>query len=65
MNDISSIITAIMGMQQSQTQTQISASMMKMSIQNEQAVANMLMQNAQMVAAMEHAAGGGVVDTFA
>ncbi|HLZ18247.1 MAG TPA: putative motility protein [Smithellaceae bacterium] len=64
MNDISSIATAIMDMQQSQTQTQISASMMKMSLKAEQEMANMLLQNAQQIAAMSHAAAGGVIDTF-
>ena len=65
MNDISSMASAIMGMQQSQTQQQISTSMIKMQAQAEQATADMLMQNARQIAALSHAAAGGVLDTFA
>lgn len=65
MNDISAISSAILAMQQSQTQESISVSMIKMSAQAEQAMADMLMQNARQIEAMSHSANGGIIDLFA
>jgi len=65
MSDISSIAATLMAMSQSQTQDQISVSILRMNAQAEQAMADMLMQNARQVAALSHAAGGGTIDTFA
>ena len=65
MSDISAIASTIMAMQQSQTQDKISMSMIKMNAEAEQAMADMLMQNARQIEALSHAAGGGIIDLFA
>lgn len=65
MNDISSIAASIMGMSQSQTQDQISLSMIKMKADAEQAMADVILQNARRIAALSHAAAGVVIDLFA
>lgn len=65
MSDVSSITSAMMAMIQSQTQEQISVSMLKMDAEAQAAMADMLMQNARQVAALSHAAGGGSLDLFA
>ena len=65
MNDISSIAAAMVAMSQSRTQDDISLSLIKMKAEAEQAMANMLIENARQIAALSHAAAGGVVDTFA
>lgn len=65
MNDISSVATTIMGMQQSQTQQQVNVSLIKMKAEADQAMADMILQNAREIAALSHAATGGVLDLFA
>lgn len=64
MSDISSIAATIMAMSQSQTLDQISVSILKMNAQAEQAVADMLMQNARQIQALSASADGRQVDLF-
>ncbi len=63
MNDISSIASAILGMRQSQTQEQISMSIMKMNADAEQAMANMLIENARQIQALSGSASN-LIDLF-
>ena len=65
MNDITAIASTMMAMSQSQTQDQIGMSMIKMNAEAEQAVADMLMQNARQIEALSHAANKGILDLFA
>ncbi len=65
MNDISSIASTMMAMSRSQTQDQISLSLVKMQAEAQQALAEMIMHNARQIDALSHAAAGGVIDLFA
>lgn len=62
--DVSSIASAMLSISQSQTQSQISTSMLKMDAQAQQALADMIMQNALLIEAQSHAASGGFIDIF-
>jgi hypothetical protein len=63
-SDISSISATMMAMSQSQTLDQISVSILKMNAQAEQAVADMLMQNARQIEALSGSSDGRLVDLF-
>ncbi len=63
MSDVTSIASSIMAMSQSQTQDQINLSLIKMKAQAEQAMADMIMQNARQVQALSDSAGN-LVDLF-
>ncbi|HOE78679.1 MAG TPA: hypothetical protein PLC37_04455 [Smithellaceae bacterium] len=65
MNDITSIASAVLAMQQSQTQDLINVAMLRMNAEAEAAMADMLLQNARQIEALTHAAAGGVIDLFA
>ena len=65
MSEISAIAASMMAMSQSQTQDQISMSILKMNADAEQAVADMLLQNARQIQALSHSSGGGIIDLFA
>ena len=65
MLDVSSIASTMLAMSQSQTQSQINISMLKMDAKAQQALASMLMQNARLVEAQSHASSGGMIDIFA
>jgi hypothetical protein len=54
----------MMAMSQSQTLDQISVSILKMNAQAEQAVADMLMQNARQIEALSGSSDGRLVDLF-
>lgn len=63
--DISSVASSLMVMSQSQTQDKVSMSMIKMDAEAEQAVANMLIQNARQIQALSNSSSGGLIDLFA
>lgn len=63
MSDITAIASIFIGMQQSQTQDQISMSIIKMNAEAEQAVADMLMQNARQIQALS-ASSENLVDLY-
>jgi len=65
MNDITSIASAVLAMQQSQTQDLINVAMLRMNAEAEAAMADMLLQNARQIEALTPAAAGGVIDLFA
>ncbi|HPL96289.1 MAG TPA: hypothetical protein PLB14_01875 [Smithellaceae bacterium] len=65
MNDITSIASAVLAMQQSQTHDLINVAMLRMNAEAEAAMADMLLQNARQIEALTHAAAGGVIDLFA
>ena len=52
MSDVTSVASSIMAMSQSQTQDQINLSLIKMKAQAEQAMADMIMQNARQIQAL-------------
>ena len=52
MSDVSAIASAMIAMSQAKTQDQISLSMIKMNAEAEQAVADMLLQNARQIQAL-------------
>ena len=61
--DVSGIASTLMAMSQAQTQDQISISILKMNAQAEQAVADMLMQNARQIQASS-GSSENLVDLF-
>lgn len=63
--DVSAIASTLMAMSQSQTQDQISASIIKMDAEAQQAMANMLLENARQIEALSHSANGGTINIFA
>jgi len=63
MNDITSIASALMAMSQSQTQDQINVSLMKMKAQADQAMADMILQNARQVQASS-GSSANLIDLF-
>jgi len=65
MSDIAAIASTMMAMSQSQTQDQISVNILKMNADAEQAVADMLLQNARQIQALSHSSSGGIIDLFA
>ncbi len=60
MSDISAIAAAAVSLSQSAVETQVSASMLKMNAQADQAVAKMLIQNARQIKALSNAANGHI-----
>jgi len=60
MSDISAIAAAAVAINQSEVETQISVSMLKMNAQADQAVANMVTQNARQIQALSSAASGNI-----
>jgi hypothetical protein len=60
MSDISAIAAAAVAINQSEVETQISVSMLKMNAQVDQAVANMVTQNARQIQALSSAASGNI-----
>jgi hypothetical protein len=64
MSDISAIASSAVAMSQSRLQEQISMSILKMNAQAEQAVADMLTQNADRIEALRGKASGGLVDLY-
>lgn len=63
--DVSAIASTLMAMSQSNTQELVNASMLKMNAEAEQAMADMLMQNARQIQALSHSSNGGIIDLFA
>lgn len=61
--DAAGIASTLMAMSQSQTQDQISASILKMNAEAEQAVADMLLQNARQIEALS-SSSENLVDLF-
>jgi hypothetical protein len=61
--DVSAIVTQMIAASQCKTQDQISASMIKMNADAQQAVADMLLQNARQIQALSESAGS-LVDLF-
>lgn len=64
MSDISAIASSALAMNQSRLQEQISMSILKMNAQAEQAVADMLRQNAGRIEASHGNSSGGLVDLY-
>jgi hypothetical protein len=60
MSEISAIASSAMVMNQSQLQVQISESMLRMNAQADQAVADMVTQNARQIQALSNAASGHI-----
>lgn len=63
MSDISAIAAAAVWISQSEVETQMSVSMLKMNAQADQAVADMVTQNARQIQALSNAASG-YIDLF-
>jgi hypothetical protein len=63
--DVSAITSTLMAMSQSNTQEMVNESMLKMNAEAEQAMADMLMQNARQIQALSHSSNGGIIDLFA
>ncbi len=63
MSDIAAIAATMLAMSQSQTQDQISMSVMKMNAEAEQAVADMLMQQARQIQALS-GSSANLIDLF-
>jgi hypothetical protein len=64
MNDISAIAAAAVAITKSEVETQMSVSMIRMNAQADQAVADMVTQNARQIEALSYAASG-IIDVFA
>ncbi|MEE9913840.1 MAG: putative motility protein [Deltaproteobacteria bacterium] len=64
MSDIAAIAATMMAMSQSQTQDKISMSILKMSAEAEQAMADMLLQNARQVQALA-GSSSSIIDLYA
>ena len=64
MGEISAVASAMMAMSQAQTLDQISMSVLKMNAQAEQAVADMLMQNARQIQALSDSSSN-IINLFA
>ena len=60
MSDISATTASIVAMNQSQLRGQISASILRMNAQADQAMVNMLIQNARQIQALANAASGHI-----
>jgi hypothetical protein len=65
MSDISAIASSALAMNQSRLQEQISMSILKMNAKAEQAVADMLTQNASRIEASQGNSSDGLVDLYA
>ncbi len=64
MSDISAIASSALAMNKSRLQEQISMSILKMNAKAEQAVADMLTQNASRIEASQGNSSGGLVDLY-
>lgn len=60
MSDISAIASAAVAISQSQLLTKLSESMLKMNVETDQAVADMVIQNARQIEALSSAASGNI-----
>jgi hypothetical protein len=60
MSDISAIASAAVAINQSQLLTKLSESMLKMNVEADQAVADMVIQNARQIEALSSAASGNI-----
>ena len=60
MNEISVIASSAMVVNHSQLQVQISESMLRMNAQTDQAIVDMLIQNARQIQALSNAASGNI-----
>ncbi len=63
--DIAAVASTLMVMSQSQTQEKVSLSLIKMDAEAEQAMANMLIQNARQIQALSNSSSGELIDLFA
>ena len=63
MSDISAIASAAVAINQSEVETQISVSMLRMNAQADQSVSNMVTQNTRQIQALSNAASGHI-DVF-
>lgn len=63
MSDVAAIASTMMAMSQSQTQDQISLRMIKMNAEAEQAVADVLLQNARQIQALA-SSSENLIDVF-
>ena len=64
MSDISAIAAVAAAINQSQMEMQMSVSLLRMNAQADQAVADMVTQNARQIQALSNAASG-IIDVFA
>ena len=64
MSDISAIASAAVAINQSEVETQMAVSMLRMNAQADQEVANMVTQNARQIQALSSSANG-IIDVFA
>lgn len=62
--EVTSIAATMMAMSQSQTQDQISVNILKMNAKAEQAVADMLLQNARQIQALS-GSSSSIIDLYA
>lgn len=62
--DLAGIASTLMAMSQAQTQDQISVNILKMNAKAEQAVADMLMQNARQIQALS-GSSSSIIDLYA
>ena len=64
MSDISAIASAAVAINQSEVETQMAVSMLRMNAQADQEVANMVTQNTRQIQALSSSASG-IIDVFA
>ena len=64
MSDISAIASAAVAINQSEVETQMAVSMLRMNAQADQEVANMVTQNTRQIQALSSSANG-IIDVFA
>ena len=64
MSDISAIASAAVAINQSEVETQMAVSMLRMNAQADQEVANMITQNTRQIQALSSSASG-IIDVFA
>jgi hypothetical protein len=63
--DVTAIAAALIAMSQYQTQDKVGLNLVQMDANAEQAVANMLIENARQIQALTHEASGGQLDVYA
>ena len=64
MSDISAIAVAMAALSQSRTLDQISMSILKINAAAEQAVADMLLENARQIQSLSDTSGSAIIDLF-
>jgi endonuclease/exonuclease/phosphatase (EEP) superfamily protein YafD len=64
MSDISAIAVAMTALSQSRTLDQISMSILKMNAKADQAVADMLLENARQIQSLSDTSGSAIIDLF-